>query len=289
MMVMEKLDNKNIDDFNQLLKEARSSTPYRMNFHEYYDSQSLFARYFLKKLVKLIKVNNEYIGYIWLELPSTKATKISDIYLREDYIKYLNEKVPLVFKSNLVIYEGFENIHTINLVKSMKMNRIRLTNLMMLKTDDFKINKRITNATFTTFIKRKDEELRCKVQNLIFNDDNRTPLTIDDIKYDIKQDYYINDLCIFIKVKNKVIGYGQIIFNRDINLVVNFGIIDGYRNQGYGKDLIIKLIEIAKEKGINEIYIRVDYNNLTAKKLYYDVGFREVGNLSTWLWAKELL
>ena len=40
----------------------------------------------------------------------------------------------------------------------------------------------------------KDEYIRCIVQNDIFEELDRKPLTIEDIYADISQDYYIEDL-----------------------------------------------------------------------------------------------
>ena len=265
MMVIEKLSSKNTEEFKKLLYEARNKTPYRLNFYKYYDNQSFIVKYFVKKYVKLIKYKNE------------------------EYIHFFNEKVLLIFKSSLVIYEGYEDAYTRYLINTMKMNKIRVTNLMKLNIKDFNPKRRVTNATFSLCEAGKDDELRCKLQNEIFNEDNRTPLTVDDIKYDIKQEYYLKDLCVFIKVKNKIIGYGQIIYNRDINLIVNFGIVNGYRNEGYGKDLLIKLLDMAKGANIKDIYIRVDHNNFHAKKLYSSVGFKEIGDFCSWLWAKDLI
>ena len=289
MMVIEKLNNKNTGEFNKLLKEAINKTPFRLDFYKYYNNQSFVAKYFVKKFVKLIKYDNKYIGYMWTDVPTSKSTKISDMFLKEEYIHFFNEKVPLIFKSSLVLYEGYEDAYTRCLINSMKMNKIRVTNLMMLNVKNFNPERRVTNATFKSYELGKDEELRCKLQNEIFNEDNRIPLNLDDIKYDIKQEYFLKDLCVFIKVRNKAIGYGQIIFNRGVNLIVNFGIIDGYRHEGYGRELLIRLVDMAKKANIGELYIRVDNNNFNAKKLYSSVGFREVGDLCSWIWAKDLI
>ena len=289
MMVIEKLSSKNTEEFKELLYEARNKTPYRLNFYKYYDNQSFIVKYFVKKYVKLIKYKDKYVGYMWTDVSTSQSTKISDMYLKEEYIHFFNEKVLSIFKSSLVIYEGYEDAYTKYLINTMKMNKIRVTNLMKLNLKDFNPKRRGTNATFSLCEAGKDDELRCKLQNEIFNEDNRTPLTVDDIKYDIKQEYYLKDLCVFIKVKNKIIGYGQIIYNRDINLIVNFGIVNGYRNEGYGKDLLIKLLDMAKGANIKDIYIRVDHNNFHAKKLYSSVGFKEIGDFCSWLWAKDLI
>ena len=71
-------------------------------------------------------------------------------------------------------------------------------------------------------------------------------------------------------------------------MIVNFGVIEEFRNNGYGYILINKLISLAVNKGITELYVRVEKNNFIAKSLYYKVGFSDVGNISTWQWKKNL-
>lgn len=286
-MVVETLSSKNIQEFKILLEEAKEVAEYRVDFYRCYDNKSFLYKYFQRKLVRLLKISDYYIGYIWTGIPSKKSLQIIDMYIKEDYLKYFNDKIFGIFSNSLITYEGIENEYALKLIRTLNMNRIRLTNLMKLDKK-FNFTKRKTNAVFFKFVKGRDEELRCALQNEIFKEESRVPLKVEDIKYDTKQEYYIDDLCIFMKVGNEVIGYGQIIYNRGIYSVVNFGIIAKYRAQGYGEDLIVALIELAKKKNIEDLYIRVDYNNIPAKKLYLNVGFKELCNFSSWLWSKEL-
>ena len=39
--------------------------------------------------------------------------------------------------------------------------------------------------------------------------------------------------------------------------------------------------------GIKELYIRVEDTNIQAKKLYESLGFKEIGNISNWIWTSE--
>lgn len=288
MISVEMLNNKNIEYFNLLLHEVEEKYRYRTNFYKYYNSKSFMYKYFIRKLVRLIKFNNEYIGYIWIESFTSKSVRVADIYIKDRYIEYVNEKFPIIFKSDLVVFESFEDTNILSIVKQFKMTRIRLTKLMMMDTHISYKNTKF-RAEFDMFRKNKDEKRRRDIQNLIFNEDSRVPLSTQDIFFDEKQDYYVDDLCVFIKVDNKTIGYGQVIYNREVFMIVNFGIIEEYRSKGYGRELIIKLIELSNEKGIDNLYIRVDDNNILAKKLYTSVGFNEVGNFTTWLWSKKLI
>lgn len=289
MMTVERLNVKNSDQFYKLLEESNSISKYRMDFNSFYENNSFLLKYFIKKLVRVIKFDDEYIGYIWIELPSSQSQRIADMYIQESYLNYFNKNVLSILKSDMVLYESYESDLLLKTVKRLGMTRLKVTNLMKLFPEYNNIESRKTNATFKTIIKKEDDETRCKIQNLIFKEDSRTPLSVEDIVYDQKQDYYIDDLCVFILIRNKVIGYGQIIYNRGIHSVVNFGIIDGYKRQGYGRDLIEKLILMANEKNIDELYIRVENTNGAAKKLYSNVGFKEIGDFSTWIWAKDLV
>ena len=91
------------------------------------------------------------------------------------------------------------------------------------------------NITFSIVQKDKDEKARCILQNEIFNNDDRIPINIEDIYYDEAQEYYFDKGAIFIELDNKPIGYGQIIVEDKVAIIVNFGIIEKYRKEGYGK------------------------------------------------------
>ena len=42
---------------------------------------------------------------------------------------------------------------------------------------------------------------------------------------------------------------------------------------GYGKELITKIINLAKKENKDHLILQVSYNNIPAKKLYYKYGF----------------
>ena len=146
-----------------------------------------------------------------------------------------------------------------------------------------------TKISYALYNPKNDAQIRCNLQNAIFKEDSRIPLSIEDIYYDEKQDYYLDDLSVFIKLKDRIIGYGQIIYSREMYTLVNFGILQGFRSKGYGEALICELVNLAKKKGIDNIFIRVEHDNFAARKLYDKVGFKEVGKFSTWLWSKEFV
>jgi GNAT superfamily N-acetyltransferase len=289
MITIEKLTNSNFNEFSSLISESKKKNIYTMDFYKYYDNKTFIYKYLIRKMVHLIKVNEKFVGYLWVESPSSEAIRLSDIFIKEEYISYFNSKLPLILKSDVVTYECFENNYTLKLLKNLNMDRIRLTYLMKLSKPSKDSTVLDKDISFSVYDYKKDAKIRCYLQNSIFNDDNRIPLSVEDIRYDEKQDYYLKDLSLFIKKGDVPIGYGQIIYSRGMYLIVNFGILEGYRSNGYGAALMHNLILIANRKGIDNIFIRVDFNNKPAIALYRSVGFIDIGNFSTWIWSKKLL
>lgn len=286
MILTDKLNKDNFEHFYILLNERKELIPYQPDFYEYYKNKTIFQKFFIKKLVRLLVYNNEYIGYVWFDSYSRKSTRIKDMYVKPEYIKYVNSNTFKIIKSNIIICETFESDYSVELCRALDLDRYKNTELMILRNADNNSYTYKTDAIFRPYIIKRDQKLRKNIQNIIFNSDGREPITTADIAYEEEQEYFIYDLCSFIKVQNNEIGYGQIIISRGTYSIVNLGIIENYRNKGYGHDLVIKLIELANKKGITELFIRVEESNNVAKKLYESLGFNEVGKISNWIWTK---
>jgi N-acetylglutamate synthase-like GNAT family acetyltransferase len=114
-------------------------------------------------------------------------------------------------------------------------------------------------------------------------------LTLDDVKhisaltpegwYDVtpvyemhlNQDYFFP---IKLMVENKTIGVGELIINGKIGWLGNIIVSKKFRNQGFGKKLTERLIEIAKAKGCKSIYLLA---TPLGKSVYEKLGFQEDG------------
>jgi ribosomal protein S18 acetylase RimI-like enzyme len=99
-------------------------------------------------------------------------------------------------------------------------------------------------------------------------------------------------LCIEIDSNNslKVIGYlWHSIKSSDAStFIYDFYIADEYRSNGYGKKAISKLEKLLISSGINQIKLRVAYQNQRALALYQEVGFTISGyNMSKKLVSKK--
>lgn len=282
MVQYEKLTNKNFSQLEILVNEFLSLNKYKINFIKYYLKSNLFKKSLLKNNLILILLDNEYIGYIWFDYNDIDTILINAAYIKDQYVNIIKFNDIPKFNGKILIYQTYEDSLTTKLLSSNLFMRSKITKLL-----EYNIKTKLNincDVKFRKFTKNKDEFLRCEIQNSIFNDDSRTPLKPKDIRYEEKQLYYNENFCIFILNSNNTeIGYGQIIFNNNIYTIVNFGIVNNYRNKGYGECLLNYLINLAHDNNISKIFIRVEEDNFKAINLYFKTGFKIVGNYTTWI------
>ena len=235
MVLLERLSSNNFENFKTLNLERFSKENYDKNFFEYYENEKFFLKIFLKKFVKLFIYNKNVIGYIWYEVPVEIPVRVWSLYVKPEYLSLLSPNILNNFNNTILSYEtcddktnnemlsklGFKKVkpsilmsinlknynktqQIANLISSLKDNKDLLKKINILYNSN--INK--VKISIEKVVLKKDEELRCKLQNSIFSASTRVPLEIQDIENDIEQDYYIEDLSLFIKVNNIAIGYG---------------------------------------------------------------------------------
>lgn len=304
--MLEKIGINNIETLRKLHANSQKRINYDKDFFEFYDKQNFIMKYFYKKFIKIIKINNKCAGYIWYEPPVDKYVRVWALYIEPEFISLLNESVLDFFNDSILYYEVFNKSKRNTELMKLGFNKSRYSILMSLDLEFYNKDKEIKNIysklkdnliknklyhynpkfRIRKFKEAMDEGLRCDIQNQIFADLNRKPLTIEDIYMDMSQDYYLGELCFFGMLGDEPIGYGQIIDNRNMYTIVNFGIIEELRGIGLGKLLLHEIILKAKKYGIKELFIRVDYENIKAINLYKWIGFKFVDNIT--LWQREL-
>ena len=309
MVLLEKLSNSNFEKFRELSLERISVENYDKDFFAYYEKEKFFFKIFFKKFVKLFVYNGEIIGYIWYEVPVEIPIRIWSLYVKEEYLECLDESILKSFNNTILTYETQDDKTNNIMLKNLGFKKVNPSVLMNIKVNSFSkqyyidklfssiendisilekfiyfTNEKYDNLVITTEIMKKNEEeqLRCDIQNSVFFNEDRSPLQLEDIENDIKQDYYIDDLSMFVKINNIAIGYGQVIYNRGMYTVVNFGIINEFRGYGFGKILLCSLIKACKEMDILDLYIRVEENNISALKLYSWIGFSPKLIINKW-------
>jgi len=186
-----------------------------------------------------------------------------------------------LFNINALKFEVLANSKIYCIIKQLKSNFTKNEIIMKMKTQSF--HKLENEIIFRHLIEGNDEELRCTIQNSVFYDKDRIPLDVDDITSEESEDYYINNFGVFICESNgEAIGYGQVILNKGLYTIVNLGILEMYRQRGYGELLVKYLVEFCFNNAIKEIYIKVEKKNIKALSLYNKIGFKETQSIVTW-------
>ena len=275
---------KNINKFRRIFKINNKFSLSDKDFFLQYDNSNIVQRIFLRKNVNLLLEEDNYIGYIWFEKHNRHYSTINCINVIQDnnLICYYETLISPLTNNSLVTYECEDNEVNINILSKLGFKRTKgYIELEKQCTEYVSINSS-ENITFSIVKREKDEKARCLLQNEIFNNEDRIPINVEDIFYDEAQEYYFDKGAIFIKLDRIPIGYGQIIVENDVAIIVNFGIIEKYRKEGYGKVLLSYLINIARANDFSLVSLKVDSNNADAFKLYRSLGFNIKRELYTW-------
>ena len=284
MVFWEKLSLFNINYFKKLYNKNENAYICDKSFFEIYNKESFIVKYIIRKQIKLFRVKNEYVGYIWYEYPSDEGfSNIYAICLKDEYIELLNSKVLSFLDINTFRFDMAATSKASNIMKKLNFKVNSRNILMKMEATTFNNHPNENEVIFKHFKEGKDEEIRCKIQNSVFDEKNRIPLTIGDVRCEEDEEYYIKNFGVFIcKEDGQAVGYGQIICNKGLYTIVNLGILDKYRKQGYGEMLVKYLIELCHKHSIRNVYIRVEKSNHKALSLYSKIGFKEYESFVTW-------
>ncbi len=94
---------------------------------------------------------------------------------------------------------------------------------------------------------------------------------IKEISYNHLARYYI------MLLDDIIIGYFGMWIISSEGHILNIAIDPKYRGKGYGNDLLIELIKIAKENLVNKLTLEVRETNDPAKNLYKKYNFKVLG------------
>ena len=96
-----------------------------------------------------------------------------------------------------------------------------------------------------------------------------------------------NSLYFVAKNKNEILGFIGIIKNIDFVEILNVVVKKDFRNKGIGNQLLQKIIEVAKEMKMQEIYLEVNEKNENAIKLYKKNNFKKIGERKKYYNGKD--
>lgn len=257
------------------------------DFIDYYKELNFFKQLLLHNKVRIIRENNKAQGYLWAFKNEDGNLIINSMYIHgnEDVInKYrflLNS-----FKGNKFIYNCRKNINNFEVLTDIGFKKGKGTLNMKMSLNNLSYTAPSEIVEFEVLKKGKQEELRCNIQNDVFRNDDRMPLTIDDMLYDEYQSYYYEDGAVFIKYNNKYAGYGQIILIDNVPTIVNVGILKEFRGKGLGSLLMQYLLALLIKNGYKEVNLKVSSDNLIAIKMYSKLGFEVNGETCSFEYNK---
>ncbi|WP_163215900.1 GNAT family N-acetyltransferase [Clostridium thermarum] len=285
MFKTERLRIKNLNEFADLNSKRREFNSLNEEYFKYYNKSNFIGRYQLRKQVCLLRYGNKLVGYLWHSKIDSGANAylINSLYVDKNYMDINCSELLKDFKAGSVLYfDGKLSEEASNLLSRFGFEEKSTTFELKLTLNSKRHEPLIDNLNFVTFKKGRHEKIRCDIQNSVFFNFERQPLTIQDILADEMQDYYVNDWCIFIKYNNDYAGYGQIIMHNFTPLIVNFGIKKEYQRRGFGQLLLTHLLNILIDCGYNEVKIKVNADNTPAYELYKKCGFKLFDQYKTW-------
>jgi ribosomal-protein-alanine N-acetyltransferase len=86
-----------------------------------------------------------------------------------------------------------------------------------------------------------------------------------------------NTKYIVAKLNGEIAGFAGILIGVDVVEIMNIVVKKNKRRMGIGKNLLEKLIELAKKTKLKILTLEVNSNNIPARKLYEILGFKAVG------------
>jgi ribosomal protein S18 acetylase RimI-like enzyme len=284
MYKCEYLTLKKLQYFKILNDNRKVFNSMNQDFFSYYNNKNPLQKYALRRQVCLLRFDCNYIGYLWITRYNRENYFINSFNILDEKHR-LNggyELIRVLKPNKIVTYECEKNNFNFTLLEKLGFKSEEGTIELFKDIDRYEDNDVTENVSFEILEIGKQEGIRRDLQNKIFMNNSRDPLTLKDIYYDEEQDYYWKEGSIFIKYNGEYIGYGQIIKDDLIPTIVNFGIIDKYRHRGFGRILLKQLLNLLFKKGYTKAKIKVHTGNITALNLYISTGFKPVREYYRW-------
>ena len=253
----------NVLDFFYFRKEFKSIMD--LNFLSY------MKFVFVDNYLFYLKNTNGTIALLKASKNDELKFNVSDIYELDKPLLEMKEKEN--YDSHSFLYSSTKQDE---LVSKVGFKKTSMDEFMVLNVNDVDFKKFSYSIKFNyeSLTRSINEDIRCEIQNNAFKSEKRFPLKSKDVKYEMSRRNYIPELAYFIKRKFDYVGYGQILLMDGKYTVVNLCVKTECQGQGIGTELLKFLLVEAKKLDINEVFIKVKSNNIAAKKLYLNLGFK---------------
>ncbi len=99
------------------------------------------------------------------------------------------------------------------------------------------------------------------------------PWTEGNFKDSINSGY----ICLVMEQGKALMGYAVLMMVLDEAHLLNISVAQSHQGQGWGRYLLIQMMEIGREKGGLNMFLEVRPSNHSALGLYESMGFNEMG------------
>ncbi len=83
-----------------------------------------------------------------------------------------------------------------------------------------------------------------------------------------------------VEVESEVVAYAVLWCIQDQGELANIAVEPGHRGRGLGRLLLDQLLELSRERGVEDLFLEVRESNSVARDMYLRRGFEEVGRRS---------
>ena len=219
MYKCERLKSSRIREFKRLSRMSSSFNALNEDFFETYDKAGFIGQLIMRSRVRLLKTASGYAGFVWYENYSSNACGIRALYsLEKDDLASYKSLLDSIPKCSNLKFRCMDNGSNFSILQELGFVKNEGEIEMGICRDDIEkllveSRSREEGLVFKTFEKGKDEGLRCYIQNDIFHDTSRVPLTLQDIFFDVSRSYFLEGGAAFLYKDGECIGYGQLILD----------------------------------------------------------------------------
>ena len=282
---------KDLQYYKKELLKYRDFNELNENLYDKYMKSSLFNKIQYRSGTRIICFHDVPVLILWSETRNYNVKMRSIVPLKqfselrtEPLIEVMDafiESLPIHLDIHQFEYTTIDN----------EENRILLTDMGFTYRKGLLRMKRnldlMSGISQDVDIKRfqiEDIKARVELQNQIFDNKYRVPLSVTDVLLEISKKTYIPELSFFLVENDQYVGYGQINRQEGCYFLVNFGIAPEFRGKGKSRGFLNAILSKAKALDIQEIYLDVNEDNFRAKELYLSSGFQEENSTCTWLY-----
>lgn len=282
---------KDLQYYKKELLKYREFNELNENLYDKYMKSSLFNKIQYRSGTRIICYKENPVLILWSEARNYNVKMRSIIPLKpfseirtEPLIEVMDafiETLPIHLDIHQFEYTTIDKEENRSLLTDMGFTYRKGLLRMRRKLDSIpKISQNVEIKRFQI----EDIKARVELQNQIFDNKYRVPLSVTDVLLEISKRTYIPELSFFLMEEDQYVGYGQINRQEDCYFLVNFGIAPEYRGKGKSRDFLYAILSKAKSLDIQEVYLDVNVDNFRAKSLYLSSGFQEENSTCTWLY-----